>query len=851
MSLYIVSYLPGDATSASHGSFDIGTVPGDRITHLIYGFAGFKQQGGTWVADYPEPHDAGPGKHSNVAKLIELKKRWPDLRVMLSVGGWHHSHQGDPTNRTTPVFSAVAATTEARQAFVTSCVDTFIKPGHPQLGRLFDGIDIDWEYPAAADKHNFTLLLQEFRAQLDKAGFEDGRQLFLTVALDPGQDRGTLELASIASAVDWVNLMAYNAHGPSLSRWNLFTDFQAPLYKSPAEPVSNVTWNIDPSVQTLARAGLPAAKLVLGISAHGLSYAGVTDANHGLYQPYTGPGPGSFTERGKLIYRDIATRFMPSFELLWDDISKSSYLYSPSQQMWISFDDARSVATKCRYASKIGGAGLSGLVLWDISADLTSVQVQPRQSSLAPPLIDIIWGGQTVASNELPIKADIDARSNVAPALCSHRGQLFIAWAGTDSRINIMFSSDDGSTFGGRVAFAETSDAGPALASHNRMDVKTPPQYNLRTAWKEGQTQALNIARVALAASAAGGFGGIHDRLADKVPLPESSDAGPAMASLGGRLFLAWRSSGDGRLNLMFSSDDGATFTPAVTLSETTDGEPALAVNDGKLFVAWRNPSQTIAVAQVALSSDGSVISGLLAKTVIPEISGAAPALCSHNGQLFVAWPGSANAAKVSVMMSTDDAATFVNQVVLNVSTGRAVALASHNGNLFIAWKHPNNNGLSIGQIAFGTPQRESYPVTEIAAAKNQDGRLEAFGVDRHGTLLHIWQASPGGDWSGWAPLGQGYQIAQVATGQNQDGRLEAFGVDRHGTLLHIWQASPGGDWSGWAPLGQGYQIAQVATGQNHDGRLEAFGIDNAGTALDIAQASPNGTDGWSDWSTL
>ena len=58
------------------------------------------------------------------------------------------------------------------------------------------------------------------------------------------------------------------------------------------------------------------------------------------------------------------------------------------------------------------------------------------------------------------------AESHLSPALASYRGRLFIAWKGTDSRLNSEWSSD-GVTFGAKVIYSATShkETGPALAS--------------------------------------------------------------------------------------------------------------------------------------------------------------------------------------------------------------------------------------------------------------------------------------------------------------------------------------------------------------------------------------------------
>ncbi len=108
----------------------------------------------------------------NYNQLRKLKAKYPNLKVLISLGGWTYSKY----------FSDVAATDASRRKFVTSCLDTYILGNLPSYGGaggpgsaagIFDGIDIDWEWPGAeghagnhyspADKANNTLLIAEFR----------------------------------------------------------------------------------------------------------------------------------------------------------------------------------------------------------------------------------------------------------------------------------------------------------------------------------------------------------------------------------------------------------------------------------------------------------------------------------------------------------------------------------------------------------------------------------------------------------------------------------------------------------------------------------------------------------------
>jgi hypothetical protein len=142
------------------------------------------------------------------------------------------------------------------------------------------------------------------------------------------------------------------------------------------------------------------------------------------------------------------------------------------------------------------------------------------------------------------------------------------------------------------------------------------------------------------------------------------------------------------------------------------------------------------------------------------------------------------------------------------------------------------------------------YPAAQIAVGQNADGRLEAFGHTAHGSVFHIWQTVPNGGWSEWEYLGSGgNQVVQIAVGQNADGRLEVFGITANGIPLHIWQTVPGGGWSEWEGLGGDHQATKMAVGQNHDGRLEVFDISAHGSVFHIWQTVPNG--GWSEWDTL
>ena len=223
--------------------------------------------------------------------------------------------------------------------------------------------------------------------------------------------------------------------------------------------------------------------------------------------------------------------------------------------------------------------------------------------------------------------------TDTSPALASHEGRLFLAWKGSGNKqLNLAFSDDNGATFKGRTTLPGASDHGPALASH---------AGRLVMAWTGLDNEKLNVAGVTLFGSTAGAFG--IEGLDGLVVLEESSDAPPALASHEGRLFLAWKGSGNDNLNLQFSEDD-VSFQGKRVLAELSSAAPALASHPAGLFMAWRGSgNENLNVATVGLfgnTAGGFGIEGVEGKVVLDDSSPDSPALAAHDGRLFLAWRG-------------------------------------------------------------------------------------------------------------------------------------------------------------------------------------------------------------------
>ncbi|HET9932700.1 MAG TPA: glycoside hydrolase family 18 protein [Polyangiaceae bacterium] len=304
----------------------------------------------------------------NFNQLKKLKARYPNIKVLISIGGWTWSKG----------FSDAALTAESRAAVVKSCIDLYIRGDLPMLdgdpaggpgaaAGVFDGIDIDWEYPAMAgdvgsvyrdeDTKNFTLLLAEFRRQLTAID----PKLLLTIAAPAGKPQSDkIELGAIHQHLDWINLMTYDMHGA----WDAKgpTDFHSPLYTSPDEPTSAGAAELssDATVTRYLNAGVPSSKLTLGIPFYGRGWSGVAGSSHGLYQTTTGPAPGTY-EAGIEDYKVLVARKAPGFR----DSKAGAYWTFDGNEFW-SFDDPENIRLKTEY---IRSKRLGGVMVWSLDGD--------------------------------------------------------------------------------------------------------------------------------------------------------------------------------------------------------------------------------------------------------------------------------------------------------------------------------------------------------------------------------------------------------------------------------------------------------------------------------------------------
>jgi chitinase len=252
----------------------------------------------------------------------------------------------------------------------------------------FQGIDIDWEFPAAEDRANFPALLHEVRRQLDSLGSPERSLLTIAAGASPYQIEDLILSGekSILPPLDWINLMAYSYHGP----WSQRTNFNAPLYASPSDPaeseIERLTFNVHAAVQAYLSAGVPGEKIVVGVPFFGRGWQGVPAGNGGLYQAPGEPAPGTWGgEGGSYDYKDLAENYLGNADctLYWHEQALVPWLYNATESIFISYDNPRSLAIKAAYARE---NGLGGIMIWQLAAD-------DAQATLLSSLFDSLFSG--------------------------------------------------------------------------------------------------------------------------------------------------------------------------------------------------------------------------------------------------------------------------------------------------------------------------------------------------------------------------------------------------------------------------------------------------------------------------
>ncbi len=372
----------------------------DELTHLIYAFGNVTPTSppacaiADPVAAYQNsklPSVSGKPYtaplYGNFGAIQQLKELHPNLKVLISLGGQAGNVAG---------FVTAAGSVAGRAALASSCIDMFVK-GNVAAGvtapGLFDGFNIDWEFPGPADKQNFTALLKEFRTELNALSKTTGKKYILTFDSPANPKKYiNIDLKAAAAQVDFLTIDGYD-YAPSDEKQ---TNHSSSLYDSAADPVYADDRYIDATVKAYLKAGVPAAKYTMGLPLYAVGWTGVPNVNHGLYQKTTGaapvllsdgsglcpnadkataaPGCDTILTAGFATYSTIENLMHRDGYVAWYDSARvGATLYNPASGTFYTYDNPAAVATKVAYIkkNKLGGAYVWALNDDDASATLT------------------------------------------------------------------------------------------------------------------------------------------------------------------------------------------------------------------------------------------------------------------------------------------------------------------------------------------------------------------------------------------------------------------------------------------------------------------------------------------------
>ncbi|MET8459770.1 glycoside hydrolase family 18 protein [Streptomyces parvulus] len=276
----------------------------------------------------------------NFNQLLKLKQKHPDLKILWSFGGWTWS----------------GGFTEAAKdpaAFAQSCYDLV---ENSKWADVFDGIDIDWEYPNScglscdeSGRDAFPKLMGALRAKF-------GQDYLVTAAITADATAGgkidAADYAGAAQYVDWYNPMTYDFFGA----WDTTgpTAPHSPLTSYSGIPKAD--YHSSATIAKLKGLGVPASKLLLGIGFYGRGWTGVTQSEPG--GTATGPAKGTY-ENGIEDYK-VLKQSCPATGTV------AGTAYAKCGSDWWSYDTPQTIATKMSYKNE---QGLGGTFFWELSGD--------------------------------------------------------------------------------------------------------------------------------------------------------------------------------------------------------------------------------------------------------------------------------------------------------------------------------------------------------------------------------------------------------------------------------------------------------------------------------------------------
>jgi chitinase len=327
----------------------------NKLTHINFAFGNVVNGNcvlGDTYADYDKFYDASTSV-DGVAdtwdagalrgifnQFRKLKQMYPHIKILYSFGGWTWSGG----------FAQAAANPTA---FANSCYNLLYDP---RWNGVFDGIDIDWEYPNACGLTCDSSGPQAFVNLMSALRQRFGNEL-VTAAVTAGiSNINATNYGPASFYVDWYNVMTYDFFGTWAATGP--TALHSALHAWPGMPSGQNTFYSDAAIQHYKSKGVPANKLLLGVGFYGRGWTGVPNINGGLNQSATGPAGGTY-EQGNEDYK-VLVNSCPAT----GTAGGTAYAFC-NGNFW-SYDTPSTLAGKMSYQK---GQGMRGVFFWELTGD--------------------------------------------------------------------------------------------------------------------------------------------------------------------------------------------------------------------------------------------------------------------------------------------------------------------------------------------------------------------------------------------------------------------------------------------------------------------------------------------------
>jgi chitinase len=306
------------------GNYAVSSIDWDGLTHVAAAF---------YVPDGSGGFASGNFDQTTATALIAAAHT-NGKKVLASIGG---ANSG-------PVFE------QSMQSNAT----TFVASLEALITMGYDGLDIDWEggnLTAAQDQSLETTLVQSLRSK--------SPNILLTFTAGYENENIPDDLSwygTIAAQVDRINLMTYGMAG-AYSGWDSW--HSSPLHWNNG---TSTPTGVDASVKNYLAAGVPAAKLGIGIGFYGLCYTSPVTA------PVQALGASTVAADDQTMsYPNIMASYYSASAYHYDSAAEVPYLTltgsNAEKCTYVSYEDPTSIAAKGAWLKP---QGLGAVILWEI-----------------------------------------------------------------------------------------------------------------------------------------------------------------------------------------------------------------------------------------------------------------------------------------------------------------------------------------------------------------------------------------------------------------------------------------------------------------------------------------------------